>query len=657
MQWPTMSDYQDAMQNPGFSFADPELRSGVPVTDSLGLPRPITGGFASVYQVVSGGRKWAVRCFLRHHHDSEERYAVIGRTLSSFRLPYTVAFQYLRDGIRVKNKWYPILKMEWVDGEPLHEYVAKCRSNPRALKELADAFSNMCRDLRSRSIAHGDLQHGNILVVQGKLKLVDYDGMYVPGLEGFSSHEVGHPNYQHPKRGMDDFGPYLDSFSEWVIYVSLTALLVRPDLWDHLQVGDEQLLFSQRDFLNPAGSKALRIMAESGDPLLEKLSAAFRQVIMLGDVSAVPPPDAAWDPSRPGYTVGQPGKTAGFLGSVLKKIRLPKQGLSGGEGAGGIHQGEAVSRARQSPAAPWAAGGGGASVVAAASSTGSLPSWLHGHLEPSAVRLSPPFSVDRAVVGGCAAALFALYRFHVAGYLSLQVALWCGAGGCIGTMAALIWRYLNRPEFRQKKTLLDALRTVRRQARRVEKIIKKLQKEKEAVLERERKSVENILYRISQLAGNEREELGRVDLWLKKQVSGVVERREALNKAEAEELAKAASAIQLPFLGKRASSIMKRYRQKREPLLRREEKIRQEAEKRKDLIRRKYACQEQVFRMKLSEVKMNYGKDAGAIDKKMEGENSRLMSCRETESNLSRELRLYAEVSFRTYLRRIAFIP
>jgi|LSQX01.1.fsa_nt_gb serine/threonine protein kinase len=633
MQWPTMSDYQDAMQNPGLSFADPELRSGIPVTDRLGLPRPITGGFASVYQVVSNGRKWAVRCFLRHHQDSEQRYAVIGRTLSSSRLPYTVAFQYLRDGIRVKNKWYPILKMEWVDGEPLHTYVAKHRSKPGALKELAEAFSHMCRELRSRSIAHGDLQHGNILVVDGKLKLVDYDGMYVPGLDGLPSHEVGHPNYQHPNRSEDHFGPYLDSFSEWVIYVSLTALSVRPDLWDQLNVGDEQLLFSQRDFMNPAGSRALRIMRESGDPLLERLSQEFRQVIMFDDISSVPSPQAALDPSGLKHPVWRPAQLGGLLNGIARKIRAPQD------------RNAALPQEKAGP-----------QVGVAASSTGSLPSWVQGHLQPEAVRLSPPFSVDRAVVGGYAAVVFALYRFHVAGYLSLQVALWCGAGGCIGTVAALIWRFLTRPEFRQKKALMDELKAQRREARRVEKAIKKLEKEKEAVLERERKSVENILHRLSLLASEEREETERLESWLQGQLKNVVQLREALNREEAEELAKAANSIQLPFLGKRASSIMKRYRQKREPLLRKEEKIRLEAEKRKDAIRRKYSSQEQIFHTKLAEVKMNYGKDAGDLDKKIRDENARLMSYRETESNLSRELRLYAEVSFRTYLRRIAFI-
>ncbi len=638
MQWPTMSDYQDAMQNPRVSFADPDLRSGFPVTDGLGLPRPITGGFASVYQVVSGGRKWAVRCFLRHHQDSEQRYAAIGRTLSGSRLPYTVSFQYLRDGIRVRNNWYPILKMEWVDGDPLNTYVARHRSNPRALKELADAFSDMCRELRSRSIAHGDLQHGNILVVDGKLKLVDYDGMYVPGLNGLPSHEVGHPNYQHPRRGQADFGPYLDSFSEWVIYVSLVALSVRPDLWDHVQVGDEQLLFCQRDFVNPAGSRALRAMDESGDPLLKGLSAAFRQVIMLGDVSSVPPPETSGDPSRLQSLVREParpgGFSGGFLGGIVKKIRLPEERPA-------------------TPAVPSSP----VSQVPPASNTASLPSWVQGHLQPAAVRLAPPFSIDRAVVGGYVAVSFALYRFHVSGYLSAGVALWCAAGGCIGTVAALVWRYLTRPEFRRKKALLDELRVQRRQRKRSESIVRKLEKQKDAVLERERRSVENILFRLADLASAEQEELGHVDTWLKERLSGVAERREALNKAEAEELAKAANSLKLPFLGKKASSIMQHYREKREPLLRREEKIRLEVEKKKDLVRRKYLRLEQVFHSKLAEVKMNYGKDAGAIDKKIAEENSRLTSYREIESNLSRELKLYAEVSFGVYLRRIAFIP
>jgi hypothetical protein len=55
-------------------------------------------------------------------------------------------------------------------------------------------------------IAHGDLQHGNIILVPGKkdnslmLKLIDYDGMFIPPLAGSPKGEVGHAAYQHPER-------------------------------------------------------------------------------------------------------------------------------------------------------------------------------------------------------------------------------------------------------------------------------------------------------------------------------------------------------------------------------------------------------------------------------------------------------------------------
>lgn len=42
----------------------------------------------------------------------------------------------------------------------------------------------MCKKLHEKSIAHGDLQHGNILVdSNGNIYLIDYDSMFVPSLE------------------------------------------------------------------------------------------------------------------------------------------------------------------------------------------------------------------------------------------------------------------------------------------------------------------------------------------------------------------------------------------------------------------------------------------------------------------------------------------
>src|SRR5262249_24224520 len=151
-----------------------------------------------------------------------------------------------------------ILKMEWVEGERLDRYIEKNLSNPSALLSLAKLWVQMVKALRQASVAHGDLQHGNVLVVQGGLRLIDYDGMFVPRLSGRGSHEIGHRNYQLPRRTEADFGLYLDNFSAWVVYMSLIALGVDPELRKHFRGGDECLLFSRQDFEQPHKSDILR---------------------------------------------------------------------------------------------------------------------------------------------------------------------------------------------------------------------------------------------------------------------------------------------------------------------------------------------------------------------------------------------------------------
>lgn len=252
MGWPTPQEYNEAIQNPRSAFADAELQGGQPVLTPLGLPRPITGAFASVYQLVCANqRTYAVRCFLREFGDQQERYAAISAHLANKRLPYMTNFTYLAQGIRVSGRWYPILKMEWLEGDALQVYIERNLDNPPALLNLAEQWVMMTKQLRAAEIGHGDLQHGNVIVSGGQLRLIDYDGMYVPALSGRQSHEIGHRNYQHPLRSEREFGPHVDHFSTWVVYTSLAALTVQPELWRAHGGGDECLLFRREDFEQP----------------------------------------------------------------------------------------------------------------------------------------------------------------------------------------------------------------------------------------------------------------------------------------------------------------------------------------------------------------------------------------------------------------------
>ncbi|MFO7633100.1 MAG: hypothetical protein R6W76_11195 [Caldilinea sp.] len=408
MAWPTPQEYNEAIQNPSTAFVDPELRAGQPLLTPLGLPRPITGSFASVYQMVCANQRvWAVRCFLRDFSDHQERYAAISRHLSLVNLPYMVNFSFLADGIRVGGRLYPILKMEWVEGESFLAHVERNLRSPVLLLDLAQQWVEMAQTLASTGIAHGDLQHGNLIVVQGRLKLIDYDGMYVPSLAGRRSHEVGHRNYQHPQRDEAIFGPEVDHFSTWVIYSSLVALAVEPALWRQLRGGDECLIFRREDFLAPHHSTALAALEQTGDARLSRLADALRGLLTLAP-DQIPPIDGQVDPnamrSRPAAAwvrdhVGGAGTTAS---TAVPASRQVKPGNSA-----------PPSWIEDFIGAPVTASGGVASyrrerTVAGASTVFLVAAWLL--IDLGALGLAAPALLTAAVIAGNLGHLAVRYR-------------------------------------------------------------------------------------------------------------------------------------------------------------------------------------------------------------------------------------------------------
>src|SRR5262249_46467869 len=126
MPWPQSIDYNAAIQTPALCFNDPELRQGQVVADPLGLPRPHSGNMADVYQIQGpAGQSWAVKCFTREVHGLRERYQAISEHLKKSQRSFMVDFHYLEEGIRIKGQWFPIVKMSWVEGSTLNEFVAR----------------------------------------------------------------------------------------------------------------------------------------------------------------------------------------------------------------------------------------------------------------------------------------------------------------------------------------------------------------------------------------------------------------------------------------------------------------------------------------------------------------------------------------------------
>ena len=122
---PRGDEYNIAVQNPRIAFNDSELKTSVVETDPLGLPKPYSGGFTITYKLSNHQKGWAVRCFHRDIQDLQKRYQAIGNFFAKTPSVYFVDAKYLAEGIKINGKGYPIIKMHWLDGTTLDNYLEK----------------------------------------------------------------------------------------------------------------------------------------------------------------------------------------------------------------------------------------------------------------------------------------------------------------------------------------------------------------------------------------------------------------------------------------------------------------------------------------------------------------------------------------------------
>jgi hypothetical protein len=284
--WPSARHFNEAIQCPGVCFSDHLLRATQPAIDRLGMPLVTSGQFAYVYKLKStnGAGDFAVRCFRGYLGDRDQRYRAIQQHIRTFPLLALSCFTYEAEGILVGGTKFPILFMKWIEGPTLDSYVAEMLGRREVLLHLAAEWLKLVGALREARVAHGDLQHGNIIVERGRLRLVDHDGIFVPGMTGWSASELGHQHYQHPRRDAQLFDFNLDNFSALVIYLSLLALAEQPDLW--AEHHDENLLFTRTDFIDPGASNLFDKIRQMGVEL-QRLSDILEEAA-IGEPGAVP---------------------------------------------------------------------------------------------------------------------------------------------------------------------------------------------------------------------------------------------------------------------------------------------------------------------------------------------------------------------------------
>jgi len=276
--FPAAGDYYKAVQAPARCFTVPTLQAAEFVWDSLG-PTLARGSSAVVFQAAVEGRPQALRCYIREDASSRDRYSALDAYLAGHDMsPYVSGTTWLDGAITVNRAIWPVLTMDWIHGRTLNEYVdfLVTGSNAAALATLAGRWRELVALLQRSEFAHGDLQHGNVMVDQdGQLRLVDFDGVWIPQLAGQAPpSEFGHPNYQHPLQHVWD--RWLDTFSALVIYLSLVALSKDPGLWLALY-NSKNLLFAKNDFFPPFTTEAWKQLAALGDPQVDALARKLQE--------------------------------------------------------------------------------------------------------------------------------------------------------------------------------------------------------------------------------------------------------------------------------------------------------------------------------------------------------------------------------------------
>ena len=104
--------------------------------------------------------------------------------------------------------------------------------------------------------------------------LVDYDGMFVPAMQGQRAPEMGSPDFRHPDRTDADFSEHIDDFALASILLSLRAVAHCPDYLGRYGAAD-RLLLSEADYRSPERCAFLRQEFPSTSAELDRVYALF----------------------------------------------------------------------------------------------------------------------------------------------------------------------------------------------------------------------------------------------------------------------------------------------------------------------------------------------------------------------------------------------
>ena len=281
MQYPLLSEYVSAITHASENLD--QLKHLEVVQDEHGEPYRSSGAFAVVFKMRDPrtGQLYALKCFTEEQEGRAEAYRKIEEELEVAGTTYFTSMRYYERELFVDSSVsgeseFPVLLMDWVEGSTMELYIRAHYRDSYAMEMLCYRFCRLAAYLRSQPFAHGDVKPDNIMVSDtGTLTLIDYDGMFVPSMQGESSPTLGTEEFRHPLRTPELFDATVDDFALASIALSLRAIALDSQLLDQYGAPD-RLLFSASDYRDLAQSKVMQaIWKLVGDKDLCKLVGLF----------------------------------------------------------------------------------------------------------------------------------------------------------------------------------------------------------------------------------------------------------------------------------------------------------------------------------------------------------------------------------------------
>ena len=289
MNYPLISEYIDSIRAAEDNFD--QLKHLRPVLDDDGQPIMSGGNFAVVFKLKDEltGKFYAAKCFLKDQEGRAEAYHQITEELEHVSSSYLTPFKYLDKELFVDahssdETEFPVLLMDWIEGIPLDTYINIFKNDQYRIHRLFGSFCQFAIWLLNQPFAHGDLKPDNILICDdGRIVVVDYDGMYVPAMKGQKAREIGSPDFRHPSRSMSFFNDRIDIFSLTSIALSLSYIASLNCF--NVDESSNCYFFQEADMQDPTNSKLLfEIISHSKNTYCGLLLSSF--FLSLTDINA-----------------------------------------------------------------------------------------------------------------------------------------------------------------------------------------------------------------------------------------------------------------------------------------------------------------------------------------------------------------------------------